>query len=67
MEKSWKIWKAAFLMRRQGKCPCCKYIRRVTDKRNLEANILFVKLVEEVHKERNEGNPGWCIQSLRFI
>lgn len=28
-----------------------KYIRRVTDKRNLEAsNALFVKLVEEVHK-----------------
>ena len=52
MEKSWKIWKAAFLHEGDREnAHAVKYIRRVTDKRNLEAsNALFVKLVEEVHK-----------------
>ena len=45
-----------------------KYIKRVTDKKNLEAsNELFAKLVAEIHRRGMKSHSGWCVQSLRFF
>ena len=45
-----------------------KYQKRVTDKKNLEAsNEFFVQFVEEVHRQRHEGDSGWRVQSLWFL
>ena len=41
-----------------------KYIKRVTDKKNLEASN---ETDSRDPQKRNEDHSGWCVQSLRFF